>query len=113
MLSLPVAAQAQGTSEKKFVRALDRMMVELRPQSARASKTIREAYRPHGEFLILDRYSDMESALVNGGRAPLPSDPVRFNIAPRLEGPYPIGEKDLDNQISYIAARPGGRPHAR
>src|SRR5687767_6364807 len=82
------------------------MMVELRPQSARASKTIRKTYRPHGELLVLDRFSDLEGALVNGGLAPLPDDPLRFNVAPRLEGPYPIGEKDLRNQISYIAARP-------
>ena len=106
LLSLPNAAQAQGTNQEKFVRALDRMMVELGPQSARASKTIRQVYRPHGEFLVLDRYSDLEGALVNGGLAPLPADPLRFNIAPRLEGAYPIGEKDLDNQVSYIAARP-------
>lgn len=82
------------------------MMVQLRPQSVRASKTIRRAYRPHGELLVLDRYSDLEGALVNGGLAPLPEDPLRFNIAPRLDGPYPIGEKDLENQVSYIAARP-------
>lgn len=36
----------------------------------------------------------------------LPPDPFRFNLAPRLDGPHPIGEKDLDNQESYIAARP-------
>ena len=106
LLSLPGAAQAQGANQEKFVRALDRMMVELGPQSARASKTIRQAYRPHGEHLVLDRYADLEGALVNGGLAPLPADPLRFNIAPRLGGPYPIGEKDLANQISYIAARP-------
>lgn len=82
------------------------MMIELGPQSARASKTIRQAYRPHGELLVLDQYSDLEGALVNGGLAPLPDDPLRFNVAPRLGGPYPIGEKDLENQISYIAARP-------
>ena len=81
-------------------------MVELGPQSARASKTIRRAYRPHGKLLMLDRFSDLEGALVNGGLAPLPADPLRFNIAPRLEGLYPIGEKDLENQVSYIAARP-------
>ena len=106
LLSLPGAAQAQGTSQEKFVRALDRMMVQLGPQSARASKTIRQVYTPHGKFLVLDRFSDLEGALVNGGLAPLPADPLRFNIAPRLEGQYPIGEKDLENQISYIAARP-------
>src|SRR5687767_15690465 len=33
-------------------------------------------------------------------------DPMRFNLAPRLEGAHPIGEKDLDNQHSYLAARP-------
>ena len=106
MLSLPGAAQAQRTSQEQFVRTLDRMMVELRPQSVRDSRTIREAYRPHGELLVLDRYSDLEGALVNGGLAPLPADPRRFNIAPRLDGPFPIGEKDLAHQISYIAARP-------
>jgi hypothetical protein len=106
LLSLPGAAQAQGTSQEKFVRALDRMMVELGAQSTRASQTIRQTYRPHGELLVLDRFSDLEGALVNGGLAPLPADPLRFNIAPRLDGPYPIGEKDLANQISYIAARP-------
>jgi hypothetical protein len=106
LLSLPGAAQAQGTSQQKFVRTLDRMMVALGPESARDSKAIRQAYRLHGELLVLDRYSDLEGALVNGGLAPLPADPLRFNIAPRLDGPYPIGEKDLANQISYIAARP-------
>lgn len=106
LLSLPGAAQAQGTDQKKFVRALDRMMVELRPQNARASKTIKQAYRPLFEHLVLDRYADLEGALVNGGVAPLPADPGRFNIAPRLEGAFPIGEKDLQNQVSYIATRP-------
>ena len=32
--------------------------------------------------------------------------PERFNLAPRLDGPHPIGEKDLGNQVNYIAARP-------
>lgn len=106
MLSLPGAAQARETDQAKFVRALDRMMVKLKPQSARASRTIRRAFRPHRELLVLDRFSDLEGALENGGLAPLPDDPLRFNVAPRLDGRYPIGEKDLENQTSYIAARP-------
>lgn len=81
-------------------------MVELRPQSVRASKTIRQAYQAHGELLVLDRYADLEGALVNGGLAPLPANPLRFNVMPRLDGPFPIGEKDLANQVNYIAARP-------
>lgn len=82
------------------------MMVQLGPQSARASKAIRRAYRDHLDLLVLDEYADLESALWNGGLAPLPHDTLRFNVAPRLEGPAPIGEKDLAHQVSYIAARP-------
>ena len=81
-------------------------MVELAPESARASHAIKEAYRAHLELLVLDRYAEMEGALMNGGLAPLPPDPVRFNVAPRLTGYSPIGEKDIDRQTSYIAARP-------
>jgi len=104
LLSLP--AQAKETAGDRFVRSVDRMMVELGPQSARASKTIRSAYRAHLAHMVLEEYSDLERALANGGLAPLPGDPIQFNLAPRLAGPSPIGEKDLDNQVSYIAARP-------
>lgn len=97
---------AEETSRANSVRALDRMMVQLGPQSARASKAIRQAYRDHLDLLVLDEFADLESALWNGGLAPLPHDTLRFNVAPRLEGPSPIGEKDLDHQVSYIAARP-------
>ena len=82
------------------------MMVELGPQSARASRAIREAYRPHLDLLVLDRYDDLTGALWNGGLAPLPHDPLRFNVEPRVTGASPIGEKDLEHQVSYIAARP-------
>lgn len=81
-------------------------MVQLGPQSARASKAIRQAYREHLDFLVLDEFDELQGALVNGGLAPLPADPLRFNLKPRLSGPSPIGEKDLDHQVSYIAARP-------
>ncbi len=106
VLSLPVLADAGDTGRPAFVRALDRMMAQLAVQSARASKTIRQAYEPHLPLLVLDRYAELEGALWNGGLAPLPADPLRYNLAPRLAGPFPIGEKDLENQISYIAARP-------
>jgi hypothetical protein len=106
LLSLPAEALAQKkTSQQRFVQKLDRMMVQLAPQSTRASKTIRQAYKAHLDLLVLDEFADLEGALFNGGLAPLPSDP-RFNLAPRYTGAFPIGEKDLDNQVSYIAARP-------
>ena len=106
MVSLPALAQAEGSNGATFVRSLDRMMVQLAPQSARDSRAIRDAYQDHLELLVLDRYAELEGALVNGGLAMVPADPLRFNLAPRLTGPSPIGEKDLANQISYIAARP-------
>jgi hypothetical protein len=108
ILSLCVAAGADAgtTKQSQFFESLDRMIVELAPQSAHASLTIRQAYRDHLQLLVLDRLSDRELALSNGGLAPLPPDPTRFNLKPRLDGPFPIGEKDLDNQRSYIASRP-------
>lgn len=81
-------------------------MVELAPHNARTSKAIRDAYRGHLDLLVLNHFDDLETALFTRGIAPLPSDPLRFNLAPRVNGPAPIGEKDLANQTSYIAARP-------
>jgi hypothetical protein len=82
------------------------MMVSLGAQNLQASATIREVYREHLDLLVFDRYDALEDALGNGGLAPLPSNLERFNLAPRLDGLHPIGEKDLDNQVSYLAARP-------
>jgi hypothetical protein len=100
--ALPAAA---GSSSAQ-IQALDRMMVAMAPESARASATIRRVYRDHLDLLFLDEFEDLEGALANGGVAPLPEDPSRFNLDPRLDGPHPIGEKDLSNQASYLAARP-------
>ena len=88
------------------MRALDFMMIALAPESARDSKLIKEAYRDHLELLVLEKYAELEQALDNGGLAPVPDEPLRFNFTPRVNGAAPIGEKDLDNQASYIAARP-------
>jgi hypothetical protein len=82
------------------------MMVTLGPQSADASLAIRQLYTDYLNLLVLDGYSDLESALGNGGLAPLPPDPMRFNVRPRVDGDHPIGEMDLGNQASYLAARP-------
>ena len=81
-------------------------MAAMAAQSARDAAAIKRLYRPHLELLLLNGYSDLEGALATGGLAPLPAHPGRFNLAPRLDGPHPIGEKDLDNQVNYLAARP-------
>jgi hypothetical protein len=86
--------------------SLDHMMTTLASESARSGALIRNVYRDHLSLLMLAGFTDIEGALDNGGLVPLPNEPERFNLRPRLDGPHPIGEKDLDNQTSYIAARP-------
>lgn len=89
-----------------FIKAVDRMMVQLGPKSSRASAAISAAYRHHLDLLVLQEFTALEGALGTGGLVALPPDALRFNVKPRLDGPGPIAEKDLDNQATYIAARP-------
>src|SRR5688500_1737933 len=101
-----LGAVPAAAAPSRFVQALDNMMVSLGAESARAGAQIRRAYEEHLDFLMLEGYVDIEGALDNGGLVPLPADARLFNLMPRLAGPNPIGEKDLQNQTSYIAARP-------
>jgi hypothetical protein len=101
----PVAA-ANLTPEARFLQAVDRMIAALGADSLRASLAIRSAYRDHLELLVLNEYSALESALATGGLVPLPSQPERFNVRPRVDGAFPIAEKDLDRQANYLSARP-------
>ena len=87
------------------MKSLDQMMVQLAAQSSLASLTIKQAYRRHMDLLVMEEYAALEGALANGGLVPLPNDPLRFNLKPRVDGRFPIGEKDLDHQDSYISAR--------
>jgi hypothetical protein len=101
VLCSPVVARGEGERE-----ALDRMMVELQPENLRTSAIIRDLYRDYVELLQLNTHSDIEEAMLTGGLAPLPPDPRTINVIPRLDGPNPIGEMDMDNQERYLAARP-------
>ena len=105
-LPRPAAAAGQEIRPAEFITAIDRMMAALGPQSASASATIRDAYHAHLDLLFLNGYRDLEGALATGGLALLPADAGRYNLSPRLGGLHPIGEKDLGNQGSYVAARP-------
>jgi hypothetical protein len=97
-----------GTSsaQSRYLRAVDRMMVQLSPLNAHASAVVRKEYRAYLDHLVLSEFASLEDALSTGGLVPLPADEKRFNVRVRLDGPAPIAEKDLVNQISYIAARP-------
>jgi hypothetical protein len=102
----PAAAVPVHTTQATFIAWIDQMMVMLGSQNVVASRAIRRAYAPQLDLLVLEEYADLAGALDTRLLAPLPADPQRFNLAPRLDGPNPIGEKDLSNQHSYIAARP-------
>src|SRR5215212_10989399 len=106
LVASPAMATPPLAMQSRFMQAVDAMMAALAPESARSGATIRELYQDHLHLLMLDEYAELTGALDNGGLVPLPDDPIRYNLAPRLAGTHPIGEKDLDNQSSYLAARP-------
>lgn len=96
---------SSGTRASAGLPGVDRMMADLAVSSAQSAETIRRVYQDHLDILMLREYGELAGALDNGGLVPLPEQPLRFNIFPRLDGPHPIGEKDLANQSSYTAAR--------
>ena len=103
---LAPAARPALAGSPTHAQMLDAMMVAAGAHSARDAAAIKRLYRPHLDLLLLNGYADLEGALATGGLAPLPAHPERFNLAPRLDGPHPIGEMDLGNQGNYLAARP-------
>jgi hypothetical protein len=106
VVSPSLAFAETAADPSAFMKAIDGMMVSFGRESALASATIKKSYRAHMDLLVLNEYTALEGALANGGLVPLPADPLRFNVRVRVEGAFPIGEKDLDNQHSYISARP-------
>lgn len=109
VLAVSPRAALAGTAVDKqaqFIKALDAMMVELAPQTAMASATVRKEYRAYLDLLVLSEYAALADALSTGGLVALPGEPERFNVNVRTGGPAPIAEKDLINQSSYISARP-------
>lgn len=103
---LAAAAPPAYADSLTHAQRLDAMMRAIAAQSARDAAAIKRLYKPYLELLLLNGYSDLEGALATAGLVPLPPRPALFNLAPRLDGPHPIGEKDLRNQVNYLAARP-------
>jgi hypothetical protein len=106
LVSPQLAFAGTGAAQAHYMRAIDRMMVELSAQNVYASTMVKKEYRAYLDELVLDEFAALEDALYTGGLVPLPHDHERFNLRVRTDGPAPIAEKDLDNQTSYIAARP-------
>lgn len=101
-----VFAGTRADAQAHYMRAVERMMTALADDNARTSATVRKEYRAYLEPMVLGEFAALEDALHTGGLVRLPDDYERFNLRVRTEGPAPIAEMDLDNQASYIAARP-------
>jgi hypothetical protein len=98
----PVAAQSDRARIRHLGRIMAALAKESRADAARVDDVYGTAARGAG---LLDRAA-LQSAIAEGAIARLPADVGRFNIAPRLAGSSPIGEKDLVYQPLYVAARP-------
>jgi uncharacterized protein DUF5715 len=105
ILSGPTAARAQTLGDLEYLLAVDAMVADQAPRSARSSALIRELYPPYIDSFVLDDFGRIEQGLATGGLVPLPADPQRFNLRVRLDGANPIGELDLAHQTSYVSAR--------
>jgi hypothetical protein len=103
VLMAPAAGHAWADP---FIDSLQSMMAELRPQSQRDAKTIKSEYGPLARRTTFVNRGDMEAALETDELALIPEHTAPLNIALRLNGRHPIGEKDLKNQASYLGARP-------
>jgi Family of unknown function (DUF5715) len=106
LVSQPALAGTAIAKQSPFIKALDAMMVQLTAQTAKAAATVKKEYRAYLDLLVLDEYASLQDALYAGGLVPLPGEPEHFNLRVRTDGPAPIAEKDLDNQATYISARP-------
>lgn len=104
-LIFPAIARAERVTSARFLSAVDNLVDDFAPRSTLDAEAIRDSYRPYIEPLMLDDFEQIETGLATGGLVPLPTDLDRFNIRVRLEGSSPIGEKDIDHQASYVAAR--------
>lgn len=93
-------------AHRRFLREARQLMLELSPESRRDAERIRDAYLSLAPATFRD-HEAIGSALSSGRLSRLPKDAERFAVRPRMVGPSPIGEKDLSNQASYLAAHPG------
>jgi hypothetical protein len=81
------------------------MLLDLRAESRIDAARIRAAYAEHAARAWRSR-DDLLEALAQGELRFLPHRLELFNVAPRLSGRWPIGERDLQHQHLYLAARP-------
>jgi hypothetical protein len=107
VLLFPAPTAANGdvrqNDDRAFIRQLRSMMSALRAESVADAAKIRTAYEDTARVGFRDREA-LRNALAAGTLTPLPFQPHRFNVQPRLNGYSPVGEKDLAYQDLYLAA---------
>ncbi|MEX2272085.1 MAG: DUF5715 family protein [Vicinamibacterales bacterium] len=85
--------------------AIYTMVSELRRQSHADALTIKDEYRPMLDTAQFADREHLQRALGTGELVPLSTIELS-HVQPRLIGPSPIGQKDLEHQPLYIALRP-------
>lgn len=83
------------------------LMGRLRAESRRDAARMKKAYADGARASAFRNFMAVISARTAGTLAPLPINPLQFNIRPRLTGPRAIGELDVAHRDAYVAARPG------
>ena len=107
LLVTPAAAGVRSAPvDPAAVRTIGEMMSSLARESRVDAERIEQVYGDASRRRGLRDREALERSLADGSIAPVPSDTHRFNLAPRLGGRHPIGEKDLEHQPLYVAARP-------
>lgn len=102
----PAAAEVRAAVDPAAVRTIGEMMRSLARESRADAARIEQVYGDAARRAGLRDREALARSLADGSIAPVPSETDRFNLAPRLGGRHPIGEKDLEHQALYVAARP-------
>lgn len=78
---------------------------DMRKDSRDDALTIKDVYAP---MVASASFEDLEHLrrAIDTGELVLIDSPERFNLMLRLTGPSAIGERDIENQHLYLAARP-------
>ncbi len=105
LVSAETVSRPADASAPPFVRLAVDLMQDMAAESRIGARQIKAAYGDQAAHLTFRDRQHVSGELRKGTLRRLPSSPA-FNLRPRLKGRSPIGEKDLDHQPLYVAARP-------
>ena len=102
---LLLSSGAVATAEPEEVVSVYSMIAEMRTESRNDALTIKEVFAPYLDNTVFETRDDLLRALESGELVRL-TEPHRYNLQPRLSGQSFIGQKDMEYQDIYVAARP-------